>query len=421
MAQPAYARIALRVVLAAIVFSSLAVVAPSDAAARRHGLVPSPFLYRYDGVVYDRVFSLNAYPRFSQRPMLRASSGRPALPGTPYALTNLAAVFTGSDGPLSGFPTAINDAGLITFYDECGCFGDPYDGGNAGIVTDDHGDEISQLTSQCCAEGTNDAVPYALNTVGNSAGEYGYTVGGTDSFSGNITWSLYGSTIYFDGADNGSATYAINDDNVAVGVDVGPKGIFAGAYSLAPDGLMRRVLLAPPKNTAWTGVATGVDDAGEIVGYATFGNGNGRAVRFYENGYAQVLPVGAPGVSTSAQAINVHGDVVGNAGSQAFLYKDNRVTYLPRPPGETAGNAVAYAIDASDDIVGNIITKTHQTAFLYVAGRSYDLDSLLPLHSGWTVNSAVGINDAGQIVGSASTASDPYGSFGFSMKPRSTR
>jgi probable HAF family extracellular repeat protein len=128
-----------------------------------------------------------------------------------------------------------------------------------------------------------------------------------------------------------------------------------------------------------------------------------------------VLPVGAPGVSSSAQAINAHGDVVGNAGGQAFLYRNGRTLYLPRPPGETAGNAVAYAVNASDEVVGDIVTgPSTSSAFLYANGRSYDLDTLLPAKSGWHISHAAGINASGQIVGVAGSG-PVFG--GISMKP----
>jgi hypothetical protein len=92
-----------------------------------------------------------------------------------------------------------------------------------------------------------------------------------------------------------------------------------------------------------------------------------------------------------------------------------RSEYLPRPAGESAGNAVAYALNASDEVVGDIArSNANSTAFLYVNGRAYDLDALLPANSGWEIVHATGINASGQIVG----VGYYHGSLaGFSMKP----
>jgi hypothetical protein len=37
--------------------------------------------------------------------------------------------------------------------------------------------------------------------------------------------------------------------------------------------------------------------------------------------------------------------------------------------------------------------------FMYVGGVMVDLNQLLPINSGWTIDAAYGINDAGDIVG----------------------
>jgi hypothetical protein len=87
---------------------------------------------------------------------------------------------------------------------------------------------------------------------------------------------------------------------------------------------------------------------------------------------------------------------------------------LPRPAGDGARNAIAYAINASDEIVGDIDKIPGGTAFLYVNGESYDLNALLPPDSGWRITHATGINDGGQIVGEGHFEGVADG---FSMKP----
>jgi hypothetical protein len=387
---------------------------------------PPAYAYSYQGVVYDRLFGALYRPARTARTMAAAVGSAPAsLPGAPYAITDLAPIAeTGlTDTPNAGYPLAINDSGLITYINLCECIDLGYAYENITLVLTDSsivGDIVVKSGSEDGYVGPSGAYPYAINRLGYSAGQY-YTYYGEGEYEGNEVWTPAGGLLYYGANDFGSFALALNDANVSVGQDTGgPKGTYAVAYSLGSNGYLTRVQLLPPKNTSWVGTATGINDAGEIVGFEILPNkAGGRAVRFYENGPALVLPVGAAGVSTSAQAINVHGDVVGNAGSQAYLYKNNRVAYLPRPPGETAGNAVAYAVNASDEVVGDIVTSTGSTAFLYVNGKSYDLNSLLAPNSGWSITHAAGINDAGQIIGNGSDAAVPAGG-SFSMKPKAS-
>ncbi len=69
-------------------------------------------------------------------------------------------------------------------------------------------------------------------------------------------------------------------------------------------------------------------------------------------------------------------------------------------------NAVAVAINASDEIVGYIIDPATDegTGFLYVNRQSYDLNALLQANSEWQITGADAINDGGEIVGAAAPA-----------------
>ncbi len=410
--------------VSAIIFTG---AAPANARPVRgvaRTLQPPAFAYSYDGIVYDRLFGALYHPARASRTMgVVVGSQSASLPGAPYAITDLAPIAeTGfTDTPNAGYPLAINDSGLITYVNLCGCIDLGYGYGEDVTLIVNDSRIVADISVKSGSEGgyedPSGAYPYAINRLGFSAGQY-YSYYGEAKYEGNEVWTPAGGLFYYGANDFGSFALAINDANVSVGQDSGgAKGTYAVAYSLRSNGYLTRVPLLPPKGTSWVGTATGINDAGEIVGFEILPKGaGGRAVRFYQNGPAQVLPVGATGASTSAQAINVYGDVIGNAGSQAYLYKNNRVTYLPRPPGETAGNAVAYAINASDEIVGDIVTATGSTAFLYVNGKSYDLNSLLAPKSGWTITHAAGINDAGQIIGNGNDAAVPAGG-SFSMKP----
>ncbi len=388
--------------------------------------VPKPpaTAYFYGGRVYDRFFSVVSLPRAVRivRGAKRDARLR-TLAAAPYGIIDLTPIAGNAlsvhDPTLGfGYPNAVDNAGHIPYYDACACAGIDND---VALEINDTGTFSTILYEDDSVEGAGDAVPYGVSPKGDIAGVAYTEYGGSDSYEQVITWSPSGG--YLSGATDATYALGINDAGVSVGNDTGSKGSYAAEFSLNARGAVNRALLKPPKNTSWTGVATGINDAGEIVGYATFpgGSGNGRAVRFSTTGYAQVIPVAAAGVSSSAQALNQHGDVIGNAGSQAFLYRNNRVTYLPRPPGDEAGNAVAYAINASDEIVGDIGTSTTDIGtFLYVGGRSYDLGALLPENSGWQIVAANGINDAGQIVGVGYFAGEGGKLAGFSMRPSAT-
>ena len=355
-------------------------------AAPKAALIPPATAYAFEGIVYDRLFLGRMHTRAGRAATRIPVRRGAAVAGPPYIATDLFA-----ETGLYGEALAIDDGGDVAYwvYDDYNfLFGDP------DVIHDD-GTYTTLGEPYVDPYGDAGAIPYALNSTGDVVG-----VGINEFEYGNVKhfhadWTP--TQTYYGYAFDGDYAYAVNDANVSVGQALFSGVPAAAVFSISPSGGDRiPVRLRPPKGTAWIGTATGINDAGEIVGYA-----NQRAVVFNPNGYAQVLPVGAAGVSTSAQAINQRGDIVGNAGAQAFLYRNHRVTYLPRPPGETAGNAVALAINASDEIVGDIVDPATgaSTAFLYVNGQSYDLNSLLPANSGTVITDAVGINNAGEIVG----------------------
>jgi streptogramin lyase len=398
---------------------AVATFAPAKATRAPITLTAPAAAYVYGGVVYDRYFSVSGRPRLRAGAIPQQRDTRlGALSAPPYAITDLTPIAANivGEGTRDGFgiPTAVDDAGSITYYDQCECAGND---NNIALIVTDSGSNSYVLYENGSSVGADSAIPYGISPSGNSAGGDYAEYGPGDLHVTAIAWSATGGTLYQSHAADRTYALAIDDAGTSVGQDMGVKGTYAAAFSLNARGAVTRTLLAPPKNTTWIGTATAINDAGEIVGYATFGSGSGRAVRFFAGANAQILPVAAAGVSSSAQAINVHGDVVGNAGSRAFLYRSNRVAYLPPPPGEGAGNAVAYAVNASDEVVGDITLGGSSTAFLYTGGQAYDLNALLPANSGWQIVHATGINDSGQIVGVGYYSGEGGALTAFSMKP----
>jgi probable HAF family extracellular repeat protein len=106
-------------------------------------------------------------------------------------------------------------------------------------------------------------------------------------------------------------------------------------------------------------------------------------------------------VSLSAQAINNSGHVAGYSylanTFHAYLYADGRTKDLDTIT--TTTYSIAYALNAQDEVVGTATDSGVDQAFLYEFGHMVYLTGFLPKDSGWTLYTAYGINDAGQIVG----------------------
>ena len=111
------------------------------------------------------------------------------------------------------------------------------------------------------------------------------------------------------------------------------------------------------------------------------------------------------GTNSSAADINERGKVVGSASTandaytHAFLFAKGKMRDL----GTLGGyNSDAFGINAKGMIVG-----TSQTSYSGAGSRAFefngcklvDLNTLVPLDSGWILTEARAINNAGQIVG----------------------
>jgi probable HAF family extracellular repeat protein len=107
------------------------------------------------------------------------------------------------------------------------------------------------------------------------------------------------------------------------------------------------------------------------------------------------------GASSQATDVNSSGEVVGFASlasgyQHAFSMLDDMMIDL----GTLGGSSYAYGINDSGEVVGySYLTDGAQDAFLYYDGSMLDLNSLLPANSGWVLEEALGINNAGQITG----------------------
>ena len=156
-----------------------------------------------------------------------------------------------------------------------------------------------------------------------------------------------------------------------------------------------------------------INDAGHVAGTAVVGDFPNLPTNpfLYRDGVLQDLG-NFGGIFGSGWAINNHDQVVGSAGREyvddgignlypvsAFLYSDGVLHDLGvLSPG---GNSSAYDINDQGEVVGWTDTAQGALAYLYSAGSMVLLNSLIDPASGWSIENAVGINEAHQIAGRA--------------------
>ena len=325
-----------------------------------------------------------------------------------YKLTNISAEV----GSATGYTVALNNDGRILYVDES--LSNPFQFQSYLV---NNGGTFASLPFPF----TNGAQLYvqasAINENGEAVGNYAYE-GSYREFNANVAWSLSGGTgvrvAYFGGYRNNSAVFGLNDEDIAVGYDGlnSVAAMFIGASQPAGRVIDLKRL---PESCASSAVAQAINDAGEIVG----GDCN-IAVIFSPTAYARAfLPAGPKGTGSYASAINEAGDIVGGYGAstvsnRAFLYHLGKMTLLPMP-ADCDGGAGALAVNATDEVVGDCGTTT-QRPFVYISGRSFDLNTLIAPDSGWQLVDALGINDHGEIIGTGYYNGTYYG---ISLKPPS--
>jgi probable HAF family extracellular repeat protein len=117
--------------------------------------------------------------------------------------------------------------------------------------------------------------------------------------------------------------------------------------------------------------------------------------------------LGTLGGSVSwAHGLNDAGEVVGESTLSdgltyhAFLYDGTAMNDLGTLGGAFT-NSQGLAVNSFGEVVGDAYTagNTAQHAYLYDGTAMRDLNSLIPAGSGWVLQYATGINDAGQITG----------------------
>lgn len=154
--------------------------------------------------------------------------------------------------------------------------------------------------------------------------------------------------------------------------------------------------------------ATAINDRGDIAGVSTGDTGT-RAFFRPAGAASAMIDIGTLGaVFAEAADLNDFGEVVGNSrvtgGSVDLPYRWNRSTGLMVSLGTLRGvGAFAASTNNRGQVVGYDRINgagTSDRAFLVNPGGSIrDLNALIPSGSGWVLQRATGINNAGTIVG----------------------
>jgi len=245
-------------------------------------------------------------------------------------------------------------------------------------------------------------------TVGtiNQAGQIvGWAVPASGTLDHAMFWNNNAGPESDIGNVDGSYAYGINAVGQIVGLALtGSAGFWTNAAS-SPK------VLTVPSGTA-TSLALKINDAGQIVGVASF-PGYPNHAAYWTNNSSMAVDLGTLGVITNgseANAINHGGEIVG----YAYANKPNpqpephRAAYWASPgsaPSDlgTLGGptATATAINDSGEIVGYADTTTNTSAAYWTSGSS----SAIVLGAvDCTNTAALALNNLGQIVGFAYTS-----------------
>jgi probable HAF family extracellular repeat protein len=213
------------------------------------------------------------------------------------------------------------------------------------------------------------------------------------------------------GGNNGQASAVNNFGQVAGYAENGvvdstcPPGITNNRVDLPVMWTKRNAQALPTIGTDPDGVAFGINNQGQAVGYSGTCTTANYAV-LWENGTATPLAdLGTPGAI--AYAINAHNQIVGQAVNSegtalAAIWQNNTVTALGiLLPGDVS--SFATSINNQGQVVGSSFDSTPSWShgLLWQNGRMYDLNTLFPASSNLYVISASNINESGQIAGMA--------------------
>ena len=216
---------------------------------------------------------------------------------------------------------------------------------------------------------------------------------------------------------NGVLTLIPTAGSTLSGAGISPSGQIAvtaqktpgHSYGLLFDGQTLQELGLPP-GFNYVGIGA-PNTAGDLAGTASNADPASNRAVFYHAGTWTNLGTltGLGGIgdfSSQSSAINASSQITGVSGNEtiqhAFLWSQGKMQDLGTltSGGSSQGNAIndqgVIVGTSTPPYTGAVITPH---AFIYAQGQIKDLNDLLPAGSGWVLQSANGINAAGQITG----------------------
>jgi probable HAF family extracellular repeat protein len=194
---------------------------------------------------------------------------------------------------------------------------------------------------------------------------------------------------------SGGEAYGINGFGQVVGAAQIPGDTAFHAF-LFSGGIMRDLGSLPGFSQS---AALGINNSGQVVGYSYNPEASSFRAFFYSGGV--MTDLGTLGGSNSfAQAINTSGDIVGSSdvngdvARHAFLYRGGIMHDLGTLGGTGSGAAAINDLGQVAGVAGLAGDQIHH-AFLFSFDQMHDL-GVLP---GAEHSSALGINNAGEVVG----------------------
>lgn len=228
-----------------------------------------------------------------------------------------------------------------------------------------------------------------LNQPG-SSNSYAYGINGSGQIAG---------TSYIDGVNHGSVWSGSGITDLGAGtfaMSINSSGQVAGSNGHAfvyENGTFTDLGMLPGGDFA---SAYAINDGGMVAGYGNISDKTFRAFTWTAANGLQVLGT-LGGNDSYAIAINNQGQVAGHStGADGYVHAFIDTGGVLTDLGTLGGNSYAYGINDFGVVVG----YSGADAVLYSGGNARDLNSMIGSASGWQLQQAYGINDAGQIVGS---------------------
>jgi probable HAF family extracellular repeat protein len=271
------------------------------------------------------------------------------------------------------------------------------------------------MTDLGVASGFTDGSARAVN----AAGQVAVSEGVAGNSNGDAFLWQSGSGLTDLGNIGSSPTTPLGINNATSGhpvqvVGTGTPTGGGGHAWLWQNGVMTDLNTLLPANSGWVLTeADGINDNQQIVGQGII-NGQYHAY-LWQPGTGAPKDLGTlPGTSNSgAKAINKMGQVAGWSNTpppdqdDAVLWTSGQINDLGPLPKDYWSQAAALNSTNSVQVVGTSVGNLYPLghAVLWQSGKAIDLTSQLPKNSGWLVQQAYGINDAGWIIGEGQNGS----------------